>query len=427
MRESPISDNVSTPEVKASHTSFWLLLGFVVLAALVMLWILPAKPIADELIHLPQIQSFMAGSMVLNGIVAMPPGFHLTIASIANLLGLQELRELRVINAAITLICPLLFWMYLVSEKSKLPTLRSTQILLSPIVWPFFFLLYTDLSSLLLVLTGMVLIERRHFKIAALVCTFSLAFRQNNIFWAVLIWLIAMGDSCSISSLLEDRKSSFKDFLKKITPFLKKTFLFVTPLIAFAIFIFLNGGVAMGNKDLHQASGLYPTQVFFCLLVLWLVLLPMHINNLGSIFVLLKARPWLILLLAALGVAYYLSFDISHPYNFPSDYFIRNWVLYKLKDHQYWRLIAFIPMAWALLSLMVTSLEKRSYYWLYPITFASLLPVHLIEQRYYIIPLVLLMLFRVPMSKKWESILLIWTILLSTLVSYGIISMKLFL
>ena len=427
MREGPIADNVSKPAVKSSIANFWLFLSFVVLVAPIMLWILPAKPIADELIHLPQIQSFMAGSMVLNGIVAMPPGFHLTIASIANLLGLQELRELRVINAAITLICPLLFWMYLASEKSKLPTLRSTQILLSPIIWPFFFLLYTDLSSLLLILAGMVLIERRHFKIAVLVCTFSLTFRQNNIFWTALIWLFAMGDSFSISSLLEDRKSSFNDFLMKIVPALKKTFLFVTPLIAFAIFVFLNGGVAMGNKDLHQASGLYPTQVFFCLLVFWLVLLPLHINNLGSIFALLKARPWLILLLAALGVAYHLSFDISHPYNFPSDYFVRNWVLYKLKDHQYWRLIAFIPMAWTLLSLIVTSLEKRSYYWLYPITLASLLPVHLIEQRYYIIPLVLLMLFRVPMSKKWESILLIWTILLSTLVSYGIISMKIFL
>ena len=183
----------------------------------------------------------------------------------------------------------------------------------------------------------------------------------------------------------------------------------------------------MGNKDLHQASGLYPTQVFFSLLVFWLVLLPIHINNLGSIFALLKVRPWLVLLLAALGVAYYLSFDISHPYNFPSDYFIRNWVLYKLKDHQYWRLIAFIPMSWALLSLMVTCLEKRSYYWLYPITLVSLLPVHLIEQRYYIIPLVLFMLFRVPMRKNWEYFLLLWTIFLSTLVTYGVASMKIFL
>lgn len=427
MREDPISDNVSAPQAKSSIANFLLFLSFALLLALIMLWIIPAKPIADELIHLPQIQSFMAGSMVLNGIVAMPPGFHLTIASIANLLGLHELRELRVINTAITLICPLLFWLYLASEKSKLPTLRSAQILLAPIVWPFFFLLYTDLSSLLIILIGMILIDRQHFKIAALVCTFSLAFRQNNIFWAVLIWLIAMGDSLSISSLLEDRKSSFNGFLKKIVPALKKTFLFVTPLIAFAIFVFLNGGVAMGNKDLHQASGLYPTQAFFCLLVFWLALLPMHINNLGTIFALLKARPWLILILTAFGVAYYLSFDISHPYNFPSDYFIRNWVLYKLKDHQYWRLLAFIPMAWALLSLIVTGLEKRSYYWLYPITLASLLPVHLIEQRYYIIPLVLFMLFRIPMPKKWECILLIWTILLSALVSYGIISMKIFL
>jgi len=62
------------------------------------------------------------------------------------------------------------------------------------------------------------------------------------------------------------------------------------------------------------------------------------------------------------------------------------------------RVAAFIPMAWALCSLCVTPLQRRSFYYLYPVTVAALLPVSLIEQRYFIVPVVLFMLV-----KKRES------------------------
>jgi alpha-1,2-glucosyltransferase len=393
-----------------------------------MLAYLPNQPIADELIHLPQIQSFMSGSLALNGIVAMPPGFHCTVASIASILKLQNLTELRLINAVITLICPILFWIYLRLDEAQYPSIRSTQFLLSPIIWPFFFLLYTDLSSLLLLLIGLILIKQGNLILAVVICTISLAFRQNNIFWIALLWLVAIYNFYESASLSINKNAliTLKTLKQLIQP-LKKTALFLIPFFAFGIFVYLNGGVAMGNKGLHKASGIYPTQIFFCFLVLWIVLLPLHIYNLPAILTLVFKHKIIILGLIILAILYKFSFDISHPYNFPSDYFIRNWMLYKLKDRPIWFLLAFLPMAWALLSIAVTKLKMPGYYWLYPISLISLLPVHLIEQRYYIVPLTLFLLFRLPTSRVWEATLMVWGILLSGLVTYGIASMKIFL
>lgn len=407
----------------------WILIFPIALLALLMFMLayLPNQPIADELIHLPQIQSFMSGSLTLNGIVAMPPGFHYSISSIAGILKLQNLTELRAINATIALICPILFWIYLRLDGAQYPTIRSTQFLLMPIIWPFFFLLYTDISSVLFLLTNLILIKRGYLISTAVICTISLSFRQNNIFWIALLWAISIH---AISHpLLSTNKSSqiTLETFKKLKQSLKKTIVFLLPFSAFALFIYLNGGVAMGNKDLHQASGLYPTQIFFCLLVLWIVLLPLHIHNLSAIFSLIVRHKSIVIGLALLAILYKFSFDISHPYNFPSDYFIRNWILHRLKDRSTWFLLAFLPMAWALLSIAITPLKNPAYYWLYPITLLSLLPVHLIEQRYYIIPLTLFLLFRAPIARSWELALIAWVMLLSILVTSGIASMKIFL
>lgn len=412
---------------RSPSSRLWALILLIVLLALLMFALLPNQPIADELIHLPQIQSFMSGSMALSGIVAMPPGFHYSIASIASLLNFNNLSDLRIINAAITLMCPILFWLYLKLDEDRLTDIRTAQLLLSPIIWPFFFLLYTDLSSLFLILIGLVLLRQRYVIPAALICTISLAFRQNNIFWITLLWLMAIEHHFPLNFSIGKAGFSPLKILKALTYSLQKTAIFLIPFGTFALFVYLNGGVAMGNKDLHQASGIFPTQIFFCLLVLWIVLLPLHIHNLPTIFSLVLKHKLILLGLGLLAVLYFISFDISHPYNFPSDYFIRNWILYKLKDHPAWRLLAFLPMAWALLSFATTQLKDPAYYWLYPITVISLLPVHLIEQRYYIIPLALFLLFRSPTTKAWEEVLVVWGVLLTGLVSYGIASMKIFL
>jgi hypothetical protein len=55
------------------------------------------------------------------------------------------------------------------------------------------------------------------------------------------------------------------------------------------------------------------------------------------------------------------------------------------------------------------------------------MPISLLEQRYFIVPFALLMLFRKPQELIVESSLLLWCMLMSIPLTWGIITMKYFL
>ena len=59
-----------------------------------------------------------------------------------------------------------------------------------------------------------------------------------------------------------------------------------------------------------------------------------------------------------------------------------------------WKPLFFLPVVWSLLSLATIRLERASFRLLYPVGLLSLLPVWLVEPRYYLIPFVLFLAFR---------------------------------
>jgi alpha-1,2-glucosyltransferase len=203
--------------------------------------------------------------------------------------------------------------------------------------------------------------------------------------------------------------------------------LYLIPIVCFMGFIYFNNGIALGDRQAQQFGGLYPLQIFSYLFVLGLILLPLHISNIPKILLLLKKHLWLILLLGGLFVLYMKTFKIVHLHNFPSDYFLRNWLLYFLDGHFRYKVAAFGFIALAFLSLIVTPLRSKENYWLYPVTILALLPVSLIEQRYYIVPFALFMLFRKPKGLAAELTLLAWFLILSAGITYGMSTMKFFI
>ena len=94
---------------------------------------------------------------------------------------------------------------------------------------------------------------------------------------------------------------------------------------------------------------------------------------------LLLRQPAWIPVLCILFLIFITTFTITHPHNFRSDYFLRNWFLYHLKDMFKYQVYAFVGITWALLSLAVTPFRERAHYWLYPITALALLPVWLLS------------------------------------------------
>lgn len=398
---------------------------------LLMSFLLPMATIADELFHLAQIMLFRSSNYMIVPELTMPPTYHLAVGESAKMLGVDSLSGIRMVSASISFIAVILAWVYLTNQKALLPLLRSVQLLFSPLLWPVYWILYTDIPSLITIILSLILLVNQRYFLSALVCLISLCFRQHNVFWVLLMWLMALDQSGCWTRLIAAFKGGTQSIVQKLleaaNQCLRSTGMYVIPMLFFLAFIYLNNGIALGDRQAQQFGGIYPLQIFSCLFVLGLVLLPLHLSNLPRIFTLLKKHYWLIIVLGVLFVIYMKTFRIAHLHNFPSDYFLRNWLLYFLDGHFRYKIVAFGLIALTLMSLLVTPFRSRAGYWLYPVSILALAPVSLIEQRYYIVPFVLFMLLRVPKDKATEIILLTWFIALSALITWGMSTMKFFI
>ncbi|TVQ36920.1 MAG: hypothetical protein EA370_07395 [Wenzhouxiangella sp.] len=415
-----------SPIARGSLLLAILALGLVALALLV----LPDQPMVDEHFHQGQIHLFLDGEFRMVPEITVTPGYHLVIAGPAAVFGTRDLLYLRLISAALAMLTVFLAWTWWLRQGAESPLLRSMQILACPLLWPFYVLLYTDLLALVGLLAVLLLADAGRFRIAMLFGLATLFVRQTSVFWLGLIWLMAMhqaGLGAAMSRPVElSRRLAGAG--KAIRPALARTWPLLVPLLAFVLFVVVNRGVAVGDRLSHQVGGVYPSQIFFMLLVLWLVLLPLHLANLGRIAGLLRSRLWLVPALVLLGAAYMFSFEVSHHYNLGlPEFHLRNRVLGWLDGDWRWRLFAFPLMAWALLSVALTPLTSKAALWLFPVTVLAMLPAELIEQRYYIPPLVLWLLLRQAQSRAVEWTLLTWFALLSTLIFAAVASTRYFL
>jgi len=417
------------------HTGWrsWLTLAVPGLVCVIaMIALLPDQPLVDEHFHLAQIQHLIGGNFSLLPHLPMPPGYHALIAGPASMLGMDSLSALRWISTVFSLAAVVLAGMILVQQRAGLPELRTAQILLCPLLWPFYFLLYTDMVSTSLVLAALLLATTGRYYSSAFFATISLAVRQTSIVWSALYWLVALHRSGHISQLRSQVPGRETGWSRELTRIVKAgltdTWPLLLPGLAFIVFTLWNGGIAVGSRDLHQLSGIYPTHLFVLLLMVWILTLPVQIARLPDIGRLIKARPWIALLPLFMLAIYWWCFAVTHHHNFGlPEYHLRNRLLLWMDQNPVIQLLAFIPMAWAGLTLIVIKLRSPIYYWLFPLTAIAVLPVELIEQRYYIVPFVLWMLFRRTEQPVTEWLLLTWFCLLSAALSGAIISGRFFL
>jgi len=411
--------------------SLFTLTGIGIVMLMVMSSILPMEMIADELSHLAQIALFKASSYSSIPSLAMPRTYHLLVGEAVKLLQIDNFSGIRIVSSAISFMTVILAWTYYKDQKSPFILLQSLQLFFSPLLWPFYWLLYSDIPSLIFTVLSLILFLKQRYALSAFACSISLLFRQHNIFWVLLIWLMAMEQTGCITNLISIFHGSMQFFAKKSILVLHKcttsSGMYLIPIICFLVFVYINNGIALGDRQAQYFGDIYPLQIFSCIFSLGLVLLPLHLSNSRQILKYLKSHLWLPILMGILFVIYMKTFKIEHPHNFQSDYFLRNWLLFFLDGHFWYKVATFGLIAFSLLSLIVTPLRGRFYYWLYPVTLLALLPVSLIEQRYYIIPFTFLMLFRKPKSFTTEYVLLIWFILLSALITYGMSTMKFFI
>jgi alpha-1,2-glucosyltransferase len=379
--------------IHRTDTLFWLLIaGCITIPALLLIG--SPQRIADEGYHLFQINLFLSGEFRVDGSITMIPTYHLSLARIAGMLGLESDVQIRLISFCVGVMCCFAFMSLARSVREEDPLshyLCTTQFILFPILFPFFYFVYTDTWALLFIVLGFDQLYRRRLLLSALFFIVAMLIRQTNIVWMGMAWLIYLYDN--------DRT---RVDLSTVSTVLKETWLFAAGFIGWSLFVFWNGGIALGDKELHRVS-LGLSNVYFALILFFFLFLPLNVANTEKIMTLLKANPRVWILIAVSLPVYWNTYAIEHLYNGPHLWFyLHNRLLFITTSNDILKLLAFVAISWSVLSLVVTKLLRPSHYILYVFSAAAILPFGLVEQRYYIVPMALFIAFRERQSTLME-------------------------
>ena len=359
--------------------------------------------VADERTHRLQILALAGGELEILDKLTMIPGYHAVIALLARLTGAEFYSELRILSALVSL--PVIGVFHAITREltPRFAAVATLQFAFLPILFPLFFLLYTDAFSLLLVLLSVLLVLRRRRNAAAAVALLSVLVRQTNILClAFLLGLI----------YLEDHGPTLSR--EQLVSALRQNLLFVLGLAGFAIFVIVNGGVAVGDRSAHPLK-LSLGNVYLFLFLYFFLSLPVHLADLKSALARLTDKRILALSILLYGV-FMLTFVNDHPYNqasirtFRFDNpqlighapFLRNELLHLATGSVFARTLFFLPVLLSGLLLSKTRLVQPRFWIIYPLLLLLLTQSWLIEQRYSLVPLALLLLARERRSPVLE-------------------------
>jgi len=339
----------------------------------------------DELPHYLQIAAFAEGKFDIYYRLTVLPGYHAIIAAMAWLADDHSLTTVRALSWGLCFPAIVLFFLCARELGKDNRFSLSLVFFLSPIFFPFFFLLYTDIPSLMFLLGGLLLTLKRRYQLAGLVVALSFLLRQTNVVWALFYALLALGQEDVWRQLA---RRDWQPVLRSVA----RLWLFVLAGFAFLAFVYWHGSITLGDVSMHEVGRLNPTQGYILLFAVFFLFLPLHVWNLPRIGQMIRRRPAMWLFVSAISLGYYIiTFSAYHDWNY-STFFLRNYILIGMRQELWFQLIVFIPMLWAAFSLCVTPLQRGYFYWLYPVAILSVLPHSLIEPRYFIVPVTLFML-----------------------------------
>ncbi|KAJ2510615.1 glucosyltransferase [Coemansia sp. RSA 2049] len=245
------------------------------------------EPYMDEAFHVPQAQQYCAGRFdAWDPKLTTPPGLYL-VSSMA--LGPTNSRcttaHLRLTNWILGL---LVFWSVFAILRTLHPRLSAATtaaatlaVSITPVVFFFHHLYYTDTGSLLFVLLAYAASLRDRHLVAAALGFASLWFRQTNVVWAVVFvggtavlrrvrrvmggiggdgeslasetaqlvrWMVPRAGACE----------RWRVIMAVVAPY-------VCVGLAFAAFVCANhGSIVLGDKAHHQAAIHLPQAMYFC-------------------------------------------------------------------------------------------------------------------------------------------------------------------
>lgn len=373
-----------------------LLLGYNVMSHL-------TTGIGDEDVHAFQIGWFVSGRIEIFQYVTMLPVYHAANALLLKVMGAESFQAMRVAQVFLTSLVVPVFYLLCRRIYANEAGERSLQLFYLPLLFPLFFLIYTDIPALIFAIAMIERTLQKRYLIAATCALVAVAMRQPNLVWVAFACVLALINELETSDWRRAR-SSIVSVGVKLWPF-------AIVFTAFAVFVWINGGVAVGDADQHPVS-FNLSNLYFFLFVSFCFFLPLNLSLAMDIFQRLCNQKWLFLLLLAAFALYMLTYQHPHQYNsFELAFYRRNWILHYTNQIWLLRILFFVPVAWMALTFWVCAQNspfKWQLYALYLFAILSFIPLPLIEPRYYFVAQCLFIAWRPPQSARVSTATLVW-------------------
>ena len=356
------------------------------------------EPRWDERAHWRQIELFVDRHWSMEPSITTLPGYHALIALAAWITHSARLPTVRLVQFEIALATIVTFFFLARRRDPACATPKTLQFVFLPLLFPLFFMVYTDVASLGFVLLTALAASAGRYPASGVLGLAACLVRQNNIVWVALAF--AQGYVADHGWRWPPRVAT----LLRYTPVLLSAAAIVGWLA------FNRGQAAVGDVKAHPLGTPHLGNVFFMLFLAGILFLPLWWGYRKETWARLR-RPATWAALAVTFALFWFGFTADHPYN--TEYgFLRNQVLMWATATRTHMLVFFLPIAAACLSLPSVRLARAG--WLiYPATVAFLLPSWLIEQRYYLIPLALLLADREPVDSRIEWVQVGYSAILS--------------
>ncbi|VDO24106.1 unnamed protein product [Haemonchus placei] len=336
------------------------------------------EPYMDEIFHVRQTRKYCSGNWSWDPMITTPPALYI--------LGMPFCGFERYTNSVLIAIAFVGFCRFRRLFHEDAVHSSATAILLFPVLLHSSVLYYTDLLSVSAVSWGFTLDSSL---LSSLTFAVSVLTRQTNIVWAGFSAAARLVRSVDMSRPISSAVSSFL----KLSSFIVLAF-------SFAVFVYINGGIVLGDPTahhprLHLAQFLY-LALFSCVHA-WPQVIPRLRSLLAKFF---HPLSGLLAIPVALS-AHYFAFD--HPY--------------LLADNRH---VTFYLWRWWLADpvrrVVLTPLFVGSFVFIRDLSnhlspfvrilfvlcsFAVVVPAHLIEPRYFIVPFVLWRLSAKTSSNKF--------------------------
>ena len=362
----------------------------------------------DEQMHYLQIERYIAGNYLTH--TTTIGGFHAAAATVARLTGLSAKEDLRLFVLLVSGATILLFRALVRSFEPQASTVRTLQFVFFPLLFPFWFLIYTDIFALMLLLLAILAFSRRQFHVTGILMIVSLVVRQTYVVWVALLglWTVIVNVAEPLRQLVKRGTS------------------FCIGLLLFLVFVIVNRGVAVGDRNNHPDMEFQTENVLFMLVCFFVLFLPLIVSKLPQVA---RLHPALLVgVPLSSGLLFFGTFRVDHSGNTQwQDYYIRNAMLESMTSSPVAGVVVSVAIALAVLSLCVIRLRQPAHYLIYPFAAVSVIPFWLIEQRYYMPVFTLFMLFRESASPRVERALLATSVVIALYLFAGVVGGQSFL